>query len=80
MDMPLEPRKPRDPDGPMASLVKAESLMQLAFLLPAAVFIGWIAGVGLDHLFHTNLLYIAGLILGAVAGFTQMVRIVKRQM
>ena len=80
METPLEPLKPRDPAGPMASLVKAESLMQLAFLLPAAVFLGWIAGVWLDHLFHTSWIYIAGLILGAVAGFAQMIRIVKRQM
>jgi F0F1-type ATP synthase assembly protein I len=80
MEMPLEPRKPRDPNGPMASLVKAESLMQLAILLPAAVFVGWLIGVGLDHLFHTSWIYIAGLLLGAVAGFTQMIRIVKRQL
>jgi F0F1-type ATP synthase assembly protein I len=80
METPPEPRKPNHQQGPMASLVKAESLMQLAILLPAAVFVGWIAGVGLDRLFHTHWIYIAGLLMGAAAGFVQMIRIVQRNM
>jgi ATP synthase protein I len=79
MDTPLDPRKPKN-QGAMSSLVKAESLMQLALILPAAVFVGWIAGVGLDHLFHTGWIYIVGLVIGAVAGFVQMARIVQRNM
>jgi len=64
----------------MASLVRAESLMQLALVIPAAVFIGWLAGVGLDHWLHTTWLYIVGLLLGAVAGFVQMIRVVRKSM
>lgn len=80
MTPPLEPRQPKNPDGPMASLVRAESLMQLALVIPAAVFIGWLAGVGLDHWLHTTWLYIVGLLLGAVAGFVQMIRVVRKSM
>jgi F0F1-type ATP synthase assembly protein I len=80
MTTPLEPRNPKNPDGPMASLVRAESLMQLALVIPAAVFIGWLAGVGLDHWLHTTWLYIVGLLLGAVAGFVQMIRVVRKSM
>jgi len=64
----------------MASLVRAESLMQLALVIPAAVFIGWLAGVGLDHWLHTTWLYIVGLLLGAVGGFVQMIRVVRKSM
>jgi F0F1-type ATP synthase assembly protein I len=47
---------------------------QLAFVFPAATFAGWLIGVGLDHWLHTTWLYIAGLILGIVAGFVELIR------
>ncbi len=46
----------------------------LAFLLPAATFVGYAIGYLLDRLFHTHFLYIPFLILGIVAGFVQLVR------
>jgi len=60
--------------GTLGDLVKAESMIQLALLLPAACFIGWLLGVGLDHHFHTTWMEIAGVVLGAIAGFVQIVR------
>jgi hypothetical protein len=62
--------------GLRSALVQVESLTQLALILPAATFIGWIAGVGLDRWLHQHWLYIAGLILGAAAGFVQIFRTV----
>jgi F0F1-type ATP synthase assembly protein I len=47
---------------------------QLAFVFPAATFAGWLIGVGLDRWLHTTWLYIAGLILGIVAGFVELIR------
>jgi F0F1-type ATP synthase assembly protein I len=69
-------RKPKSDDGGMATLLKAEKLTQIAFILPAAVFVGWILGVGLDKWLHQNWIYIAGIILGSVAGFVQIFRLV----
>jgi ATP synthase protein I len=65
-----------DQHGAMRSLVRVESLIQLALMLPAATVIGWLIGVGLDRWLHQNWIYIAGLILGAVAGFVQIFRVV----
>jgi F0F1-type ATP synthase assembly protein I len=56
------------------TLVKAERLTQIAFVLPAAVVIGWGAGALLDKWLHQHWIYIVGLILGAVAGMVEAVR------
>ncbi len=68
-----------NPDGKKRSegldtLVKAERLTQIAFVLPAAVLIGWGGGVLLDKWLHQHWIYIVGLILGAVAGMVEAVR------
>lgn len=46
----------------------------LAFLLPAATFVGYLVGYLLDRAFHTTFLYIPFLILGIAAGFVQLIR------
>ena len=57
--------------GALGELVKAESMIQLAIALPAGCLIGWLAGSWLDRHFHQNWISIAGIVLGAVAGFVQ---------
>jgi len=47
---------------------------QLAFVFPAATVAGWLIGVALDRWLHTTWLYIAGLILGIIAGFVELIR------
>jgi F0F1-type ATP synthase assembly protein I len=54
------------------------SYAQLAMLLPATTFVGWLIGVALDHWLHTTWLYILGLILGIVAGFMELIRTVVK--
>ena len=49
---------------------------QLAFVLPAATVVGWLIGAALDHWLHTKWLYLAGLLLGIVAGFIELIRTV----
>ncbi len=66
--------------GTLGDLVKAESMIQLAIMLPAACFIGWLIGIALDKHFHTSWMEIAGVLLGAVAGFVQIVRTASRFM
>ena len=60
--------------GGLQSLVKAEKLIQIALVMPAAVFIGWIAGVALDKWLHQTWIYILGLVLGCIAGLVEAVR------
>jgi len=49
---------------------------ELAVIFPAATFAGWLLGVGADRWLHTHWLYLVGLILGIVAGFVQLIRMV----
>lgn len=51
---------------------------QLAFALPAAVAVGWLVGSGLDLWLHTRWLYLAGILLGIVAGFIELIRTAMR--
>jgi F0F1-type ATP synthase assembly protein I len=51
---------------------------QLAFVLPTAVVVGWLAGAALDRWLHTTWIYLAGIVLGIVAGFVDLIRTVMR--
>ncbi len=64
------------PDGAVQALVKAEKLTQIAFVLPIAVAAGWLAGVLADRLFHQHWIYIVGLVLGTIAGFAGLFRMI----
>jgi ATP synthase protein I len=75
-DRPPPPAKSSSKDGALHSLVRIESLIQLALLLPAAVVIGWAIGLALDRWLHQHWINILGLIAGAVAGFVQIFRVV----
>jgi F0F1-type ATP synthase assembly protein I len=58
-------------------LVTLARYSEIAFIFPAATVVGWLIGAGLDHWLHTTWLYIVGLILGIIAGFVQLIRIVS---
>jgi len=83
MSDPPERQSPQAPssskDGPIQSLVRVESLIQLGLVLPAAVVIGWAIGLALDHWLHQHWINIVGLIVGAVAGFVHIFRVVLAQ-
>ena len=51
---------------------------QLAFVLPAALVVGWLIGAALDRWLHTSWLYLAGILLGIAAGFVELIRTVIR--
>ena len=60
--------------GGLGDLVKAESMIQVALILPIACGIGWLAGSLLDKHFGTSWMMIVGILLAAAAGFIQMFR------
>jgi F0F1-type ATP synthase assembly protein I len=49
---------------------------QIAFIIPAAVVIGLFVGKLLDYWLHTRWRFLVGLIIGAVAGFVDVIRTV----
>ncbi len=59
-------------------MVTVGEYTSLAFLLPAATFVGYIVGYLLDKVFRTHFLYLVFLVLGIVAGFVQLIRQIQR--
>jgi ATP synthase protein I len=69
------PTPDRESSGRKESFwVQAARYSQLAFILPAALVVGWLIGVALDRWLHTTWLYLAGILLGIVAGFIELIR------
>ena len=64
--------------GALGDLVKAETMIQLAIALPAGCLIGWLLGSWLDRHFHQHWMGVAGIVLGAVAGFVQIFTMAAR--
>jgi ATP synthase protein I len=64
----------------LGDLVKAESMIQLALMLPAGCVIGALAGVALDKHFHTGWIVVVGILLGAAGGFVQIYRTASHYM
>ena len=52
---------------------------QIAFIIPAAVVVGLLLGKLCDYWLHTHWLFLVGVIVGAIAGFVDMIRMVTRQ-
>jgi len=71
---------PKGGRGPLGDLVKAESMIQLALVLPGGCLIGALAGLALDKHFHTGWMVVVGILLGAVGGFIQIFRTATRYM
>jgi ATP synthase protein I len=69
-----ESKPPAKAAGGFASLVEAEKLVQIAFILPSAAVIGWLLGWWADNHFHQSWMMIAGAVFGCVSGLTYMVR------
>ncbi|MBT9330583.1 AtpZ/AtpI family protein [Paracidobacterium acidisoli] len=72
--MAVDPKSAGNGNNALHSLVQAERLVQIAIVLPAAVFIGWAGGTLLDHWLHQHWIYIPGLLFGVIAGLVEAVR------
>lgn len=70
------PQDPETPEQKRNFVLQLARYSQLAFTLPAATVVGWLVGAALDRSLHTTWLYLAGLILGIMAGFVELIRTV----
>jgi F0F1-type ATP synthase assembly protein I len=52
----------------------AERILEIAFIMPAALVIGWLIGAGLDKWLHQHWIYLIGIGFGFVAGFIEVLR------
>jgi len=66
-----EPPQPPQKKDPLVSLARYS---EIGFIIPASILLGFLLGKLLDYWLHTKWLYLAGLLFGAVVGFTQMIR------
>lgn len=73
-DSPIpEPKSPK-PSALTQGIAGAERLIEIAFIMPAALVIGWLIGAGLDKWLHQHWIYILGIVFGFVAGFIEVLR------
>jgi F0F1-type ATP synthase assembly protein I len=69
-----ESKQPARAHSGLSAYVEAEKLMQIAFVLPSAVLIGWLGGAFADHLLHQKWIVIVGIILGSISGLVFVVQ------
>jgi ATP synthase protein I len=69
---------PVDPERKESTAVIWARYSQIAFILPAAVVVGLLLGKLFDYWFHTHWLFLVGIIIGAIAGFVDIIRTVTR--
>jgi F0F1-type ATP synthase assembly protein I len=69
-------KPPRGSSSGVKSLADAEKLMQIAILLPASAFVGWLAGAWLDSRFHQTWIALLGILFGGISGLVYVVRLV----
>jgi F0F1-type ATP synthase assembly protein I len=68
-----------DPDRKESGAVLWARYSQIAFILPAAVVAGLLVGKLLDYWLQTHWLFLVCIILGAIAGFVDIIRTITRQ-
>lgn len=57
------------------AIIQADRMLQIALILPASVFVGWLIGAGLDRWLGQHWIYIAGIFVGFGAGIGQIFRL-----
>jgi F0F1-type ATP synthase assembly protein I len=71
-----KPQEEREPSPASKSgLDQIAKYSELAMLMPAGCAGGWLVGAYLDSKFGTHWMFLAGLALGFVGGFAQVIRI-----
>ncbi|MGA7107791.1 MAG: hypothetical protein WBY75_08630 [Terracidiphilus sp.] len=73
---PIPERKAQGKAGRgLDSLVQAEKLLQIAFILPSSMVIGWLGGAWAAGKLHQPWMTIAGVTFGCVSGLVYVVRL-----
>ena len=60
------------------AIVKAETGIQIALILPSSVVICWLIGAWADKHFHQSWISIAGVVFGAISGLVYIIQYVMR--
>lgn len=82
--MPEQPKIERSsPEGGASTkkdngLLLAVKYSHIGFALPAGTVVGWLIGAALDKWLGTHWIATTGLIVGVIAGFTEMIRAISQ--
>ena len=71
--IPESKQRAREPGG-LKMYADAEKLLHIAFVLPSAVVICWLAGAWADSRLHQSWIAIFGIIFGSVSGLFYVIR------
>ena len=66
---------PDQPSDDRKAWARLSRYWEMGFVIPSSIVVGFVLGKLLDYWLHTQRIFIAGVILGAVAGFVQMIRL-----
>jgi len=69
--------RPKRSDG-IDAIVKAETGIQIALILPSSVVVCWLIGAWADKHFHQTWISIAGIVFGAISGLVYIIQYVIR--
>ena len=73
-----EPKPPPKTEGRGDKItnpwVQVARYSHLAFALPAGTVVGWLMGAALDSWLGTKWINLAGMVLGIIAGFVELIR------
>jgi F0F1-type ATP synthase assembly protein I len=73
-----EQGKGEDSSRKDSGLVLAIKYSHIGFALPAGTIVGWLIGAALDKWLGTTWIKTAGLIIGIIAGFAEMIRAITQ--
>lgn len=68
------PQPPSQPASKTRVAAQWARYAHLGLIVPSAVFVGWLFGAALDRWLGTTWIQVAGIVLGAVAGFFEIFR------
>ncbi len=72
---PNQARRSASGSSGLKGYAQAERMMQIAFVLPCGLAIGWAAGWWIDSHFHQHWATVTGVILGILGGMVSAVRL-----
>lgn len=70
--------QPPQPPATRSGLDQVAKYSELALVMPAGCAGGWLIGAWLDSKFHTHWIFLAGLAVGFIGGFAQIIRVALR--
>ncbi len=77
-DEPKPPQQSETPEQKRNVWLLVAKYGHIGFILPACVFVGLLIGAALDKWLGTKSMMLGGIILGSIAGFVELIRVMMK--